>query len=164
MAERFTVEARQDRGTAPIRPSIVDLAPDAAGWDAFVARSNPGSYLQTTAWAEVKAPNGWRPLRFIGTRPVERSGPVLEGSPADEAGSGDEDQPEEAGEEMAFGVATAGPKAQAVSVGFRVRAARADLRAVEPGHSRGFHGRAAPGPGLRPEFASRTSESSRRSS
>ncbi len=73
MAERFTVEARQDRGTAPIRPSIVDLAPDAAGWDAFVARSNPGSYLQTTAWADVKAPNGWRPLRFVGTRPVERT-------------------------------------------------------------------------------------------
>ncbi|MGZ6273740.1 MAG: lipid II:glycine glycyltransferase FemX [Candidatus Limnocylindrales bacterium] len=104
MAERFTVEARQDRGSAPIRPSIVDLAPDAAGWDAFVARSNPGSYLQTTAWADVKAPNGWRPLRFVGIRPVERSGAVLEGSPADGAGAGDEDQPEEAGEETAFGV------------------------------------------------------------
>lgn len=103
MPERLTVEARQDRGTAPTRPSVVDLAPDAAGWDAFVARSNPGSYLQTTAWAEVKAPNGWTPVRFVGTRPIARGGVGLEGPQADETGTADEDQPGEAGEETAFG-------------------------------------------------------------
>jgi lipid II:glycine glycyltransferase (peptidoglycan interpeptide bridge formation enzyme) len=48
--------------------SDVDLAPDKAVWDAFVARCNPGSYLQTSAWADVKAPNGWTPLRFMGSR------------------------------------------------------------------------------------------------
>lgn len=32
-------------------------------WDAFVARSEPGSYLQTSAWARVKAANGWRAVR-----------------------------------------------------------------------------------------------------
>jgi lipid II:glycine glycyltransferase (peptidoglycan interpeptide bridge formation enzyme) len=31
----------------------------ASEWDQFVAASHPGSYLQTTAWAEVKAVNGW---------------------------------------------------------------------------------------------------------
>ena len=40
---------------------------DPAAWDAFVARCDPGSYLQTTAWAEVKRPNGWTPVRFMGT-------------------------------------------------------------------------------------------------
>ena len=29
------------------------------GWDQFVAASDPGSYLQTSAWARVKAVNGW---------------------------------------------------------------------------------------------------------
>ena len=33
--------------------------PSAAAWDAFVAASDPGSYLQLTAWAAVKAVNGW---------------------------------------------------------------------------------------------------------
>jgi peptidoglycan pentaglycine glycine transferase (the first glycine) len=56
---------------------VVDLAPKTNAWDAFVARSNPGSYLQTSAWAEVKAPNGWTPLRFMGTCPV----PLGEGDP-----------------------------------------------------------------------------------
>jgi lipid II:glycine glycyltransferase (peptidoglycan interpeptide bridge formation enzyme) len=31
----------------------------ASEWDQFVAASDPGSYLQTTAWGEVKAVNGW---------------------------------------------------------------------------------------------------------
>lgn len=30
-----------------------------AAWDDFVASSDPGSYLQTSAWARVKAVNGW---------------------------------------------------------------------------------------------------------
>jgi lipid II:glycine glycyltransferase (peptidoglycan interpeptide bridge formation enzyme) len=45
----------------------VDLDPETSRWDAFVAGCNPGSYLQTSAWAEIKAPNGWVPLRFMGT-------------------------------------------------------------------------------------------------
>ncbi len=56
-----------DGRAATLGASVVDLAPDPAVWDAFVARSDPGSYLQTTAWAEVKRPNGWTPLRFTGT-------------------------------------------------------------------------------------------------
>jgi lipid II:glycine glycyltransferase (peptidoglycan interpeptide bridge formation enzyme) len=58
--------------------SAVDLAPKTADWDAFVSRSNPGSYLQTSAWAEVKAPNGWKPVRFIGT--VSQSGDAADTS------------------------------------------------------------------------------------
>ncbi len=50
----------------------LDLAPEKADWDAFVARSNPGSYLQTSAWAQVKAANGWTALRFM--RSSEASG------------------------------------------------------------------------------------------
>lgn len=32
---------------------------DPSDWDAFVESSHPGSYLQLTAWARVKAVNGW---------------------------------------------------------------------------------------------------------
>ncbi|MGA3058593.1 MAG: peptidoglycan bridge formation glycyltransferase FemA/FemB family protein [Candidatus Limnocylindrales bacterium] len=103
MPEQLTVEAGEGRGDAPTRPSVVDLAPDAASWDAFVARSNPGSYLQTTAWAEVKAPNGWTALRFVGTKPAALAGASLKGSEPDEREARDEDEPEEAGEETAFG-------------------------------------------------------------
>ncbi len=34
-------------------------AVDPTAWDAFVEASDPGSYLQLTAWAAVKAVNGW---------------------------------------------------------------------------------------------------------
>jgi peptidoglycan pentaglycine glycine transferase (the first glycine) len=33
-------------------------------WDRFVAASDPGSYLQTAAWARVKAVNGWTSQRI----------------------------------------------------------------------------------------------------
>ncbi len=36
---------------------------DDAAWDAFVAASDPGSYLQASGWARVKAVNGWRAVR-----------------------------------------------------------------------------------------------------
>jgi len=36
---------------------------DDPAWDRFVAASDPGSYLQTTAWARVKAVNGWTARR-----------------------------------------------------------------------------------------------------
>jgi lipid II:glycine glycyltransferase (peptidoglycan interpeptide bridge formation enzyme) len=68
MAERFTKEASAGRGNSPpSAPPVVDMAPELSAWDAFVARSNPGSYLQTSAWAEVKAPNGWKPMRLMGS-------------------------------------------------------------------------------------------------
>jgi lipid II:glycine glycyltransferase (peptidoglycan interpeptide bridge formation enzyme) len=97
MPEQFSVEATQSRGAAPTRASIVDLAPDNATWDSFVGRSNPGSYLQTTAWAEVKAPNGWTPMRFLGSS-------IGAPQPSAEIATADEDAPEQAGEETAFGV------------------------------------------------------------
>jgi lipid II:glycine glycyltransferase (peptidoglycan interpeptide bridge formation enzyme) len=67
MAERLTTEAEKTPEGAAGRASVVDLAPEAKTWDAFVARSNPGSYLQTSAWAEVKAPNGWHVQRLMGS-------------------------------------------------------------------------------------------------
>ena len=34
-------------------------ASDLDAWDALVETSDPGSYLQLSAWARVKAVNGW---------------------------------------------------------------------------------------------------------
>jgi lipid II:glycine glycyltransferase (peptidoglycan interpeptide bridge formation enzyme) len=42
-----------------MRPSLDD-----AGWDAFVAAGEPGSYLQLAGWARVKAVNGWSHRRI----------------------------------------------------------------------------------------------------
>ena len=39
-------------------------ASSAAEWDAFVAASEPGSYLQLSGWAAVKAVNGWSATRI----------------------------------------------------------------------------------------------------
>jgi peptidoglycan pentaglycine glycine transferase (the first glycine) len=105
MPEQVRVEATRERGVAPTRPSVVDLSPATAAWDDFVSRSDPGSYLQTSAWAEVKAPNGWTPLRFMGTRLAEPVAPPT--TPGDEAAGDrrDEDEDTEAGEaaETVFG-------------------------------------------------------------
>jgi peptidoglycan pentaglycine glycine transferase (the first glycine) len=38
---------------------------DDASWDAFVETANPGSYLQLSGWARVKAVNGWRSERLL---------------------------------------------------------------------------------------------------
>ena len=73
MPELVTLEAPRTQGGASSRASVVDLAPQMTAWDAFVVGSNPGSYLQTSAWAEVKARNGWTPLRFMGTILVGRA-------------------------------------------------------------------------------------------
>jgi len=67
MSEQSAGNASERSGSSALQASMVDLAPSTAAWDAFVSRSNPGSYLQTSAWAEVKAPNGWVPMRFIGS-------------------------------------------------------------------------------------------------
>lgn len=37
---------------------------DPAAWDAFVSAADPGSYLQLSPWAAVKAVNGWRAVRL----------------------------------------------------------------------------------------------------
>ena len=38
--------------------------PETTDWDAFVEASDPGSYLQLSAWARVKAVNGWAAHRL----------------------------------------------------------------------------------------------------
>ncbi|HLO34585.1 MAG TPA: hypothetical protein VK194_00820, partial [Candidatus Deferrimicrobium sp.] len=63
---------------APLRPDDPDqVRPDGPGldhpeaaplrddasWDAFVAAGRPGSYLQLSGWARVKAVNGWTRAR-----------------------------------------------------------------------------------------------------
>ena len=53
------VRAPQPSETAPDPPNRTR---DAA-WDTFVAASTPGSYLQLSGWATVKAINGWSALR-----------------------------------------------------------------------------------------------------
>jgi lipid II:glycine glycyltransferase (peptidoglycan interpeptide bridge formation enzyme) len=88
---------------------MVDVAPSTAAWDAFVSHSNPGSYLQTSAWAEVKAPNGWLPLRFIGSAigskvPLSRRVESVIISPAGDPLTVDEDERSASGDESEFGV------------------------------------------------------------
>ena len=45
-------------------------ATDPDAWDALVDTSDPGSYLQTTGWARVKAVNGWVSRRILATDTV----------------------------------------------------------------------------------------------
>ena len=49
--------------TAP--DTAARLTDDSVAWDAFVAGSPAGSYMQLTAWAEVKAVNGWDSTRLV---------------------------------------------------------------------------------------------------
>lgn len=104
MPGQVTGEATRAESGTSSGASVVDLAPDTASWDAFVSRSNPGSYLQTSAWAEVKAANGWTPLRFMGSSLVGRADvgrpPADPDAPEHEDAAADE-QP---GRETAFGV------------------------------------------------------------
>ncbi len=37
---------------------------DPTAWDAFVSAADPGSYLQLSPWAQVKAVNGWSAVRL----------------------------------------------------------------------------------------------------
>jgi peptidoglycan pentaglycine glycine transferase (the first glycine) len=48
--------------TSPKPPFDTD---DPAAWDSFVASSDPGSYLQLSGWARVKAVNGWTATRLV---------------------------------------------------------------------------------------------------
>ncbi len=50
-------------------------AEPAAAWDARVRAHPRSTYLQTTAWAAVKAPNGWRP-RLVATGEAAEAGPA----------------------------------------------------------------------------------------
>lgn len=53
----------------------------AADWDAWVRAAERPTYLQTTAWARVKAPNGWRPRLIAdgdGGGAGERAGPAAQ--------------------------------------------------------------------------------------
>ncbi|MGA3029847.1 MAG: peptidoglycan bridge formation glycyltransferase FemA/FemB family protein [Candidatus Limnocylindrales bacterium] len=110
MPEQDTTDAG-DRDPAATRASFVDLAPDLPAWDGFVARSDPGSYLQTSAWAEVKAPNGWSPLRFMGAAIGGSGSGSVSGSGENPSISGDEvvtrgddGEPNTRTQETAFGV------------------------------------------------------------
>ena len=41
-------------------------------WDAFVQQTHAGSYLQLSPWAQVKAANGWAPVRSVEAEPDGR--------------------------------------------------------------------------------------------
>ena len=43
---------------------------DPTAWDAFVSGADPGSYLQLTPWAQVKAVNGWTAVRLASDGPI----------------------------------------------------------------------------------------------
>jgi peptidoglycan pentaglycine glycine transferase (the first glycine) len=47
------------------QPDPAALRDDVATWDAFVEAAPTGAYTQLSAWAEVKAPNGWRAERIV---------------------------------------------------------------------------------------------------
>jgi lipid II:glycine glycyltransferase (peptidoglycan interpeptide bridge formation enzyme) len=51
----------------PSDPALGRLADpgDDAAWDRFVEAGDPGSYLQLSGWARVKAVNGWRHRRVV---------------------------------------------------------------------------------------------------
>ena len=53
--------------------SVAPEPPETDTWDAFVQASNPGSYLQLSAWAEVKRANGWGATRLMAQTPL---GPI----------------------------------------------------------------------------------------
>ncbi|HEX5828505.1 MAG TPA: peptidoglycan bridge formation glycyltransferase FemA/FemB family protein [Candidatus Limnocylindrales bacterium] len=52
-------------GGRPSDAPPTPFRPDPAAWDAFVEADPLGSYLQLTAWARVKAVNGWRSRRML---------------------------------------------------------------------------------------------------
>jgi lipid II:glycine glycyltransferase (peptidoglycan interpeptide bridge formation enzyme) len=50
-----------------LAPGAGSAVSDDAAWDAFVAAAEPGSYLQLSGWARVKAVNGWVSARVATT-------------------------------------------------------------------------------------------------
>ena len=68
LADRGIALYRRDHGRRAPPPAPVVTAPaDPSDWDAFVESSDPGSYLQLTPWATVKAVNGWSAHRLHGS-------------------------------------------------------------------------------------------------
>jgi lipid II:glycine glycyltransferase (peptidoglycan interpeptide bridge formation enzyme) len=57
-------------------PDRADPSAGDAGWDAFVASSEPGSYLQLAGWSRVKAVNGWTRERIFVTPPAGDAGRI----------------------------------------------------------------------------------------
>jgi peptidoglycan pentaglycine glycine transferase (the first glycine) len=51
--------------TEPAGPTTQPDVTAPTAWDAFVESSEPGSYLQLSAWAGVKAENGWSAHRIV---------------------------------------------------------------------------------------------------
>jgi lipid II:glycine glycyltransferase (peptidoglycan interpeptide bridge formation enzyme) len=58
------------------RPVSISTPDDPTAWDAFVSASDPGSYLQLSAWAAVKAVNGWSAVR-VGSAAGTIAGQIL---------------------------------------------------------------------------------------
>jgi lipid II:glycine glycyltransferase (peptidoglycan interpeptide bridge formation enzyme) len=59
-----------------LRPPPDDEPAGAAAWDAFVESVEPGSYLQLSGWASVKAVNGWVAQRLVDRASLD-AGPSL---------------------------------------------------------------------------------------
>ena len=53
-------------------PARVEAPIASTDWDAWVQEADPGSYLQLSPWAQVKAVNGWASFRSIETDPADR--------------------------------------------------------------------------------------------
>jgi lipid II:glycine glycyltransferase (peptidoglycan interpeptide bridge formation enzyme) len=59
----------------PTEGATADAAPAGdATWDAFVESGEPGSYLQLSGWARVKAVNGWSSRRVLAGSDGDRVG------------------------------------------------------------------------------------------
>ena len=66
LADTGTAVYRRGHGRRlPPSGAIVTAAEDAAAWDRFVETQEPGSYMQRTEWAAVKAVNGWTAHRVV---------------------------------------------------------------------------------------------------
>ena len=65
LADHRTALYRRDHGRrVPPTAPVVTAPVDADAWDALVESSDPGSYLQLSGWARVKAVNGWAAHRI----------------------------------------------------------------------------------------------------
>ena len=59
----MTLRAAQERAPEQTEASTSPTSAPGSVWDTFVAASTPGSYLQLSGWAAVKAVNGWSSVR-----------------------------------------------------------------------------------------------------
>jgi lipid II:glycine glycyltransferase (peptidoglycan interpeptide bridge formation enzyme) len=53
--------------------TAASLRDDPAAWDAFVAETELGHFIQLSAWAEILAARGWQPVRIVADSP---DGPI----------------------------------------------------------------------------------------